>query len=177
MISGLLMIFVIVFFGCSAPVGGAGSASPVATASPALPVYAQTWPVSTGDHAGRTLRLSKTEVVPGEIITRTIEGADPKTDITSMAMMLEQFTNGSWRLISYLILGLPLANQPPADEVPAPNLSISAVGYPTRTLPALIPDVPPGSYRVRQDMSILMQSTPITLYAPLQVVSTATPSP
>jgi len=178
-IRGLLMILAISLVGCSS-VGSAGitpaaTASP--TASPTVPVYAQTWPVNTGDHVGRTLRLSKTTVAPGEIITRTIDGADPKTDITSIALMLEQFTNGSWRIVSFLFLGQPLANQPPADQPPVPNLSIPAVGYPTHTLELLIPDVPPGTYRVRQDMSVTIVSTPITLYAPLRVVSAATPSP
>jgi hypothetical protein len=168
------MIPLMMLIGCSTSAIGA---SPAATASPTRPVYLQAWPVRTGDHAGRTLQLSQTTVTPGEVITRTIDGADPKTDVTDMDLMLEQVTDGSWRLMSYLILGLPLANQPPADLAPMPNLSIPAVGYTAGTLPVLIPDVSPGTYRVRQDMSVTNVSTAITLYAPLQVVSPTTPTP
>ena len=127
---------------------------------------------SSGDPLGRTLQLSATTVTPGEIITRTISGANNDSDVTSAALLLEKFENGSWRTLYYLYLGYN--QQSPTDAKTGPNVAIPAVGLGPTALDVLIPDVPPGTYRVRQDMSrddTASSSVLMTLYATIQVVS------
>ena len=95
--------------------------------------------------------LSETTVTPGEIITRTISGANNDSDITDVALILEKFENGSWRTLYYLYLEYD--QQRPTDAKTGPGVAISAVGLRPTALKVRIPDVPPGTYRVRQDMS------------------------
>lgn len=137
--------------------------------SEALPDGVEPDPVNMADPAGRALHLSKTTVVPGEIITRTIQGANNHSDITSVIMTLEHFQRGSWRTIYYLWL-----LSPPEVSVPKPYEIIPAVGIGPAAAMVKIPDVPPGTYRVRQDIGIgsaTAPPTPITLYAIIDVTS------
>jgi hypothetical protein len=88
----------------------------------------------------------------------------------AMALSAEQFENGSWETIYYL----ELDRQDPFDDAPGPNVAISAVGYGPAAIKARIPDVPPGTYRVRQDMSrdgFVPSSVLMTLYATIQIIA------
>ena len=114
-----------------------------------------------------TLQLSQTTVTPGQIITRTIGGATPNDDVSTIAdMTLEQFVDGSWQTLYFL----ELAPENPRDTVATSEIAIPAIALPPTALEARIPDLPPGTYRIRQDVSSV--ADPTTLYATIQVVWT-----
>ena len=118
------------------------------------------------------MELSQTTVKPGEIITRTISGADVHPDvITSGTLFLEKQIDGEWRWIYFL--GLAPQYDTPSNIVPGPNVAISAVGVGPQAVRFQIPDVPPGTYRLRQDATYGSDTSPatqITLYATITVV-------
>lgn len=132
--------------------------------------HAMASPARVAGDGGRILQLSKTVVSPGQIISRTVVGANANTDVTSVIMMLESYQKGSWQAVSVLWL-----SNPPSDSTPVPNEVIPAVGVTPRARKLRIPNVPPGTYRIRQDMSITNSSIPITLYAAIVVVPATTP--
>ncbi len=120
--------------------------------TPTIPIGASDWPANSGDPGSMTLELSKTTVTPGEIITRTITNAgDYSGVITASAMLFEAQVNGTWPDIYYM--GLGMNGEDPSDWVVGPGNAMNAAGYPPTALPARIPNVPPGTYRVRQDLS------------------------
>ncbi len=144
----------------------------VATASPAgLPGIAP-WPAATADPDGLSLALSKTTVKPGDVITRTIAGADRHPDvITSDTLFLEKQIDGQWRWIYFLDLAPPSGT--PGNYVPGPDTAISAVGLLPQPFIFQIPNVPPGTYRLRQDATYGSDTGPatqVTLYATITVV-------
>jgi len=142
---------------------GCGSGGP-----PILPTGVAPAPANKGAHHGRVLHLSKTTVKSGEIIFRTIDGWNPRTDLSGVNMTLEHFESGTWQTIYYLWLDSP------KDTPVGTNEAISAVGFSGAgwsSRQIRIPDVPPGTYRVRQDLSVGSDtSTQITLYAMIHVI-------
>ena len=131
------------------------------------------WPANTGDPDGLALQFSKTTVSPGEVITRTITGADQHPDaLTNDTLMLDQMVDGSWRTIYFMGLAPPF--DAPINTVPGPDTAISAVGVQPQAVEWRIPDVQPGVYRVRQDLSYSSAAgsrVVVTLYADITVVA------
>jgi hypothetical protein len=149
-----------------------------------------TWPVASPPPSDLSLALSQTTVRPGEVITRTIRGAhahilignDYRTDIVGPVMMLEAQVQGSWRLLYYL--GLGYQGQPPGYFRASPDIAIPAVGFSPAPATIEIPNLPPGTYRLREDVQREDLLTPLpatpsppirtfTLYATVQVVGAA----
>lgn len=173
--------------GQTAQLGSSSDTTPSPAASPAqLGVSAV--PAASPPPQGVSLELSKTVVHPGEIITRTIRGSQPpkltgndfRSDLVGPVMMLEQKVKGEWRLIYYL--GIGYGSQKPGNFRPGPNVAISAIGLETGPATIKIPELPPGSYRLREDLQREDDLTPMpatpsppvrtyTLYATIQVVS------
>jgi hypothetical protein len=149
-----------------------------------------TWPVASPPPSDLSLALSKTIVRPNEVITRTIQGAQTHTligndfrmDIVGPDMMLEQRVQGNWRLLYFL--GLGYEGEKPGYFRPAPNIAISAVGLSPDPATIQVPNLPPGTYRLREDVEREDEPTPLpatpssllhtfTLYATIEVVGTA----
>jgi hypothetical protein len=112
------------------------------------------------------LQLSATTVTPGEVISRTISGGTDQSDIATIAdMTLEKQVAGSWRSLYYL----ELTQANPQDTVATEGVAFPAIALPPTALKARIPDVPPGTYRIRQDVT--SAAGPATLYATITVVA------
>jgi hypothetical protein len=129
-------------------------------------------------------------VQPNEVITRTIQGAqdrilignDFRTDIVGPDMMLEQRVQGNWRLLYYL--GLGYEGEKPGYIRATSNIAITANGLSPVPATIQIPNLPPGTYRLREDVEREDDPTPLpatpssllhtfTLYATIEVVGTA----
>lgn len=127
----------------------------------------------SGNPEGLTLQLSQTTVNAGEVVTRTITGAGSYSDlITGSALILESNVSGSWRDIYYM--GLGIDGNEPIDWTVGPGHAMNAAGYPPSALQTLIPNVPPGNYRVRQDLNYVSgigATKAVTLYATITVVA------
>ena len=98
------------------------------------------------------MQLSQTDVKPGVVVTRTITSADKHPDVvTSVTLMLESRIDDSWRWIYFM--GVAPPNGTPINIVPSSDTAISAVGVGPQAVEFQIPEVPPGNYRMRQDLN------------------------
>jgi hypothetical protein len=77
--------------------------------------------------------------------------------------MLDAKINGAWRTLSFL----ELEPENPRDTVATADVAIPAIALPPTALKLRIPDLPPGTYRLRQDAS--SKSGPTTLYATITI--------
>ena len=96
--------------------------------------------------AGLVLHLSATTVKPGQVITRTVTGGGIGT---SVAMHLQQCSNGSWQTIYYLFL-----DQTDPQSRAGSNFLITFQALDCNYgFKARIPPVPAGTYRISQDVT------------------------
>lgn len=131
-----------------------------------MPAGIEPLPVNSTDSGGLALQLSATKVTPGEIVSRTIEGGNAQSDIATIAdMSLEMQVAGSWRTLYFL----ELTQANPQDTVATEGIAFPAIALPPTALKARIPDIPPGTYRIRQDVT--SAAGPATLYATITVVA------
>lgn len=145
------------------------------------PAYSQTAaPLSPKTASPGDLRLvaPKTPVTPGQSVVLTVTGSNLAGDLRGDTDTLETRQHGRWRTIA--VLGISRPGAAPQDH-PAAWAGMSyLVGYQVRgPYNILVPDVPPGDYRVREDIELDVaheSNRQTTLYAPLTIAA-ASPEP
>lgn len=141
----------------------------VPTITPARP-----GPTTPGD---LHLVLSATTVKAGQIVVATVHGPDLNSYICGVYDTLEARISGKWRtthdltIAEYIQANMSLPGFPkvPMDYPVNANETFFAIGLPIRPSRIRIPNLPTGSYRVRQDLNQGPTGRKVTLYAPVHI--------